>query len=263
MEMKTIKDYEFWFVGALQLKRTPTGGIYEYSHPLSDVVKKNRYADGPFGQFNLASAPPVAGVYAIFIDDELQYIGECEDLYRRFGPTGYGQISPRNCHHDGQSTNCKLNSRVLAAAKNGRITNVWFHHTDDRKAIEARLISALNPPWNGRMESFDGYERKEKRIVRPERSSKVYDTYSSPKTEDFRVALRKLFAEAEQNGEKILQVRSGDLHKYVGGYPSNNHRMPCCCDAMLSMKELGDRVVNQPSKGKGANLIIEYKLPKA
>jgi hypothetical protein len=227
-------------------------------------VAKNHYADGPFCQFSLTSAPSVSGVYAVFIEDELRYIGECEDLYRRFGSTGYGRISPRNCHDDGQSTNCKLNSRVLAEAKNCKRTIVWFYTTEDRKAIEARLIFALNPPWNGRMESGLNSYRNDKNHAPYKHYSKSVDSSGIPTTEDFRIALIKILNNAERDGKNSITVRAGDLHRSIGGYPGDNHRMVCCCNAMRSiMKELGDRIVAEPPSGNGANLIIEYQLPRA
>ena len=196
VETRVISNLDFWCVGVLQLVRNPAGYIHEYSHTVPGCVAKNHYADGPFCQFSLTSAPSVSGVYAVFIEDELRYIGECEDLYRRFGPTGYGRISPRNCHDDGQSTNCKLNSRVLSEAKNGKRTIVWFYPTGDRKAIEARLIFALNPPWNGRMESGLNSYRNDRNLAPYKHYAKSADSSGIPTTEDFRVALIKILNNA-------------------------------------------------------------------
>jgi len=124
---KDIASRAFWLVGVLQLRRDADGRLEEYSHEFAESVRTNAYAAGPFCYFSLPQGPRSAGVYAIFVEDELVYIGECENLAGRFSSTGYGQISPRNCHSDGQSTNCKLNSRILAAAKNGAATESWVH----------------------------------------------------------------------------------------------------------------------------------------
>jgi 5-methylcytosine-specific restriction protein A len=60
-----------------------------------------------------------------------------------------------------------------------------------------------------------------------------------------------------------IRVIAGDLHRSVGGYPGHNHRMVCCCNAMRSMMtEMGDRILAEPPSGNGANLIIEYQLPR-
>lgn len=57
-----------------------------------------------------------------------------------------------------------------------------------------------------------------------------------------------------------VEVRSGDLHRAVGGYPGPNHRMPICCSVMYAMMQEGDQIIKTPPKGKGANLIIQYSL---
>jgi hypothetical protein len=91
-----IGGVEFWLVGQLQLRRTPTGQLVEYSHVLVEGIRINACATGPFCHFSLPQAPRAAGVYAICIDGDLKYVGECEDLAGRFSSTGYGKISPRN-----------------------------------------------------------------------------------------------------------------------------------------------------------------------
>jgi hypothetical protein len=79
-------------------------------------------------------------------------VGECIDLARRFN-TGYGRIDARNCYEGGQNTNCKVNALVLDAVKSGRQVELWFLQTSRRKDIEAELLIALRPPWNGRFPS--------------------------------------------------------------------------------------------------------------
>ena len=44
--------------------------------------------------------------------------------------------------------------------------------------------------------------------------------------EEFRAALRARLQRATEAGEMSLEVRSGDLHRAVGGYPGTDHRMP-------------------------------------
>src|SRR5580658_6937377 len=88
-------------------------GITEYTHPL----------------------PP--GVYAVTVGNQLQYIGECDNLAARFGPNGYGRISPGNIH-DGRPTNCKINARfsicLIANAFQGDFC--MSHHFDTKLARE-------------------------------------------------------------------------------------------------------------------------------
>jgi hypothetical protein len=84
----------------------------------------------------------------------------------------------------------------------------------------------------------------------------------SPTTEDFSNALGEILTKAEELGLVAVEVKSGNLHRTVGGYPGNDHRMPACCDAMRKEMTYKDRIVAEPSKGKGASLVIRYDLPR-
>lgn len=59
-----------------------------------------------------------------------------------------------------------------------------------------------------------------------------------------------------------VDVNSGDLHRRLGGYPSQSHQMPTCCSVMWSIKGPGDEVMSQPPSGKGATLTIRYQTPR-
>lgn len=259
-EKRTFDHRTFWLVRLLQLRRTQTGAIEEYRHSISEGIRLNAYAQGPFCYFSLPPAPRASGVYAVTVNRELKYIGECENLADRFGSKGYGSISPRNLHHDGQSTNCKLNNLIPQAARNGQPVEVWFHQSKDRKADEAILLSQLKPVWNGR------YAGKTKSVAQTTRSRKLPSGTATQKNHaatapDFRRALDRLFRDAERRAEKLLIVQAGHLHRIVGGYPGN-HRMPTCCNVMRSYMRDSDRFRYQPPKGDGARLEIEYRLPR-
>jgi 5-methylcytosine-specific restriction protein A len=79
---------------------------------------------------------------------------------------------------------------------------------------------------------------------------------------DFRVALKKLLDEAERSGQSYVDVLAGDLHRRVGGYPGKAHNMPGCVAVMKAEMQPGDEVVNAPPSGKGASVIIRYRLPR-
>ena len=81
-------------------------------------------------------------------------------------------------------------------------------------------------------------------------------------SEDFKSELEKIFASARENNEPYVDVKSGDLHRRVGGYPGRNHRMPVCCKVMKHNMKLTDQILQQPPSGQGATLIIRYNLPK-
>ena len=79
--------------------------------------------------------------------------------------------------------------------------------------------------------------------------------------DDFEAELARMFDEAMISGKGSLIVEAGRLHRRVGGYPGNNHRMPVCCGVMRSeMVDDFDEVLYEPPKGNGASLRIEYRL---
>lgn len=79
-------------------------------------------------------------------------------------------------------------------------------------------------------------------------------------TEIFKKEIIKILSEAKKQGLSYIDLVSGDIHRKVGGYPSNNHRMPSCCKAMYSLMKPGDEVLYAPQKGKGATLKIRYYI---
>ena len=81
-------------------------------------------------------------------------------------------------------------------------------------------------------------------------------------TVNFRAELRSQLAHAEERGAHHVDINSGKLHRQVGGYPGNQHRMPVCCDVLRAEMENADQVLKSPPKGKGASLTIRYFLPR-
>jgi hypothetical protein len=87
-------------------------------------------------------------------------------------------------------------------------------------------------------------------------------TSASLTAEAFRQALDREFATATATGTSHIKIRAGDLHHTVGGYPGRDHRMPTCCSVMKRVMLPGDMIFETPLKGAGANLTVEYKLPR-
>jgi len=83
-----------------------------------------------------------------------------------------------------------------------------------------------------------------------------------PSAEDFRRALDELLKAGEELGLEAVEITAGHLHRRVGGYPDNNHRMPVCCSVMRQAVASGDVVVREPPSGLGATLTIRYRLPR-
>lgn len=82
-------------------------------------------------------------------------------------------------------------------------------------------------------------------------------------TADFQAELDNVFRQAESLGLVGIEVKSGNLHRRVGGYPRSDHRMPICCDVMYEAMTPADEVLAQPEKGKGASVVVRYILPRS
>jgi 5-methylcytosine-specific restriction protein A len=80
--------------------------------------------------------------------------------------------------------------------------------------------------------------------------------------EDFREELKSQFARAADSGAKYVDITSGNLHRAIGVYPSPNHSMPSCCNAMYQAQKVGDEVLSAPPSGFGATVTIRYRLPR-
>jgi hypothetical protein len=80
----------------------------------------------------------------------------------------------------------------------------------------------------------------------------------TPGIDDFRAALQKRLTKAEGHGESHCDVKAGNLHREVGGYPDPDHRMPTCCEAMTGK----DRILEAPGNGVGPLLLVRYTLPR-
>ena len=83
-----------------------------------------------------------------------------------------------------------------------------------------------------------------------------------PTAKDFQRELDRMFSSAQQAVKPFIEVKSGDLHRSVGGYPGRNHRIPMCCGVMKRNMKPGDQIVRQPPSGVGATLIIRFTLPR-
>ncbi len=90
----------------------------------------------------------------------------------------------------------------------------------------------------------------------------MHSETNKPSADDFRRALGEQFERAARAGSPHVDVKSGDLHRDLGGYPGRNHRMPLCCHIMNEAIRAGDKVLSGPPSGKGATLVIRYKLPR-
>lgn len=147
---RRIGGYEFSLVSDLDIAKDPNGSIVTY-RPQSRYARAkqasvHRYGDGQFCKILITNAPEAEGVYAVFVLEQLAYVGEAVNLAKRW--YDYGQISPRKCYEDGQETNCRVNKLILKTAKEGLQMTLWFHLTPRRKDVEKELRNRFDPPWN-------------------------------------------------------------------------------------------------------------------
>ena len=146
-----LGPYTFSLVESLALERDQTGAIVE-KRPQAQYYKAatvplHKHGDGSFCKFGISVPRGLVGVYALLVDGKVRYIGECEDLRKRFS-YGYGNISPRNCYKGGQGTNLKINRQVLEVTKAAGRVDLYFYETSERKKIERQLLNSYSPPWN-------------------------------------------------------------------------------------------------------------------
>lgn len=156
MTGRRFDDWDFEHLGTIEPDRDDDGRhgalLPQSRFERAATARLHAYGQGPFCRFRIARKRHEAGLYVLTLDDAPVYAGECTDVGKRWGPNGYGGISPRNCFDGGQPTNCRVNAAILAEAQRGGRLDLWFSalsgSRDDRRAAETRLIHCLSPPWN-------------------------------------------------------------------------------------------------------------------
>lgn len=108
----------------------------------------NSHGHGPFCRFSVSGLPTNSGVYAVTVDRSLMYVGISNNLQRAWGQQGFASIQPANCYVGGQITSCKVNNRILQAAKEDYDVELWIHETPDPRHLKKRIVSKCAPPWN-------------------------------------------------------------------------------------------------------------------
>lgn len=211
-------------------------------------------------------------LYAFSVDGALSYIGKTASTLRS---RMQGYKTPPGNSQNGGTTNIKNNRNILDALAKGKTVDIFALFDQSQQShgeffinlaagLEDNLIRELSPPWNGRVHigietvivqdlSASKSSQKSVRIGNEPRLSK----------RDFQIMLHRVLAEAVNAGETYVDVRAGNLHTRVGGYPARGHSMPTCCSAMRDEIKTGDDVLSEPPKGKGASLFIRYRLPRA
>jgi len=146
-----INNYQFNFVckitPELDVNGNPKKFFPQERYDNKKNLKLNKYGIGPFCKFSIDRKYSKTGVYVILVNNLIEYVGECDDLFNRFG-MGYGNISPRNCFEGGQPTNCRINAKILSLLNSNHEIGLYFLETTQRFKIEHELIIANKPSWN-------------------------------------------------------------------------------------------------------------------
>ena len=153
---RRIADLSFSHAGAIRPQRDRRGEVIAELPQARFRNERNlrlhKYGRGPFCRFRVAMGWQQGGVYVLTNGHTPLYVGECQNLENRWGPNGYGGISPRNCYTGGQETNCRINNLIYTGAKTGAGFDLWFHPIvggkQARLTVECKLVAALRPPWN-------------------------------------------------------------------------------------------------------------------
>lgn len=148
---RKIGDFTFMHICDIDPLRGNQGEVTEFSPQKlfknENNLKLNKYGAGTFCKFKIPNKYNLSGVYALLVDDDVKYIGECVNLSQRYN-MGYGNISPRNCFIGGQETNCRLNQLILKAFLAGSAVSLWFFETEEYKSVEAKLRAQNKYTWN-------------------------------------------------------------------------------------------------------------------
>ena len=142
-EVITVCGYPFRF--AQEIVPKADNDVIELYPKLNPSRRLNRYGVPPFCRFDV-KLPNRPGVYLWVVDGEIIYIGEAQNLQKRF--YDYGNIVAANCYQNGRNTNCKMNKVVLEQAKAGQYVKLYFFETEDYKAVELDLLKQINTKYN-------------------------------------------------------------------------------------------------------------------
>jgi len=138
-----------------------------------------------------------------------------------------------------------------------------FRGSADSLTAAADALGDKTAEAIGKLEDLVRKEKKEKTPeAEPPSRPKELGRRMPASRKDFQAELNNVFASAQKEAKPFIDVRSGDLHGSVGGYPGRNHRMPLCCGVMKRNMKPGDEIVQQPPSGQGATLIIRFRLPR-
>ncbi|NVN19439.1 hypothetical protein GUA46_13900 [Muricauda sp. HICW] len=129
---------------------------------LSDLKKQknnvykmflNKYGDSSFCSYKATSHHWDKGLYFYIVENKPVYVGRCANT--KFGPriNDYGKITAANVYKTGQSTNCRINSKIntiLREEGEFKIGLYIMNHStvEEISQKEKEVLSNNFFPWN-------------------------------------------------------------------------------------------------------------------
>jgi len=196
----------------IEPKKDKSGQIFEYDfQELNDSnpeLQFSQHGEGPFCRFSIPNGySGKSGVYFIFEDLALRYIGKCKDLAIRFN-LNYGVIELRNCLQKGQRTNCRINNQILSGIKERKRYFLYFWETPDMDNLETRLILYYHPPWNRTHTNSQPYQPiKAKKMSVPIRQSSKLTSFGK---------YQNLFQTLKSSNSKEITLTYTEIEKVLG-----------------------------------------------
>ena len=111
------------------------------------VPEKDNNHDGYCSFF--MNAPKSECVYIFVLNDKIEYLGQTKNLKRQLN-SGYGKITESNLCDNGQSTNCRINKAIFAAALKHEYYQIFYHETDKSKRIKEEILTVITTKYNKR-----------------------------------------------------------------------------------------------------------------
>lgn len=154
-----------------------------------------------------------------------------------------------------------MNKVVLAAYENGQKVDLYFYAIHDYDRVEFELIQFFKPMHNAartgtyQIKSIDS---REKKLPKESNVMSITRTNAGGRSQKQEVIdyMQDLFKKERSLGNRTMVLVSGDIHKDMG----LNQRMPTVCDAMYSLMQSSDRVLQTTPSGKSSTIKIEYRL---
>jgi len=146
------EDNEFEHLGTASFEKNPDGEV-KVKKPQDRYSKSEQrglhpHGGGPFCQFEVdfRTYEDVEGVFLITVNNSIKYVGRSSNIGKYI--YDISNISPSACYEGGQQTVCRINTKILHAAREGREVSVWATESNNSDQIKQGLLERFTPAWN-------------------------------------------------------------------------------------------------------------------